>query len=98
VGNIPRSLPKGLAARLDSSKWSVPAIFTLLQKKGGVETAEMYRVFNMGVGMAVICAAEDVKKLAKALPGATVIGEVVKQQGAARVIIDGQGYRQDKVA
>ena len=98
VGNIPRSLPKGLAARLDSKKWDVPPIFTLLKKKGGIETAEMYRVFNMGIGMAVICAPEDVKKLIKTLPGATVIGEVVKEQGAARVIIDGQGYRQDKVA
>jgi phosphoribosylformylglycinamidine cyclo-ligase len=98
VGNIPRSLPKGLAAKLDSRKWDVPPIFTLIQKKGGVETAEMYRVFNMGIGMAVICAPENVKKLTKALPEAKVIGEVVKQRGAARVIIDGQGYRQDKVA
>jgi phosphoribosylformylglycinamidine cyclo-ligase len=98
VGNIPRSLPKGLAARLDSKKWAVPPIFTLLQKKGGVETAEMYRVFNMGIGMVVICAPENVMKLTKALPEAKVIGEVVKQKGEARVIIDGQGYRQDKVA
>jgi len=98
VGNIPRTLPKGLAARLDSKKWDVPPIFTLLQKKGGVEIAEMYRVFNMGIGMAVICAPENVKKLTKALPEARVIGEVVKQKGEGRVIIDGQGYRQDKVA
>ncbi len=98
VGNIPRSLPKGLAARLDSSKWSVPPIFTLMQKKGNIDTKEMYRVFNMGIGMAVICAREKVKKLVKALPGASVIGEVVKQKGEARVIIDGEGYRQDKVA
>jgi len=98
VGNIPRSLPKGLAAKLDSSKWSVPPIFTLMQKKGNVDTREMYRVFNMGIGMAVICAPENVKKLVKALPGAAVIGEVVKQKGEARVIIDGEGYRQDKVA
>ncbi|MFA5309209.1 MAG: phosphoribosylformylglycinamidine cyclo-ligase [Dehalococcoidales bacterium] len=98
VGNIPRSLPRGLAARLDSKKWDVPPIFTLLQKKGGVETAEMYRVFNMGVGMAVVCAPESVKKLTKALPEARIIGEVVRQKGEARVIIDGEGYRQDKVA
>jgi phosphoribosylformylglycinamidine cyclo-ligase len=98
VGNIPRSLPKGLAARLDSSKWSVPPIFTLMQKKGDIDDAEMYRVFNMGIGMAVICAPEKAKKITKALPDSTVIGEVVKQQGNARVIIDGKGYRQDKVA
>ncbi len=98
VGNIPRSLPKGLAARLDSSKWEVPPIFTLMQKKGGVDIKEMYRVFNMGIGMAVVSAPENVKKLVKALPGAALIGEVVKQKGEARVIIDGEGYRQDKVA
>jgi phosphoribosylformylglycinamidine cyclo-ligase len=98
VGNIPRSLPKAMAARLDSSKWSVPPIFALMQKKGDIETKEMYRVFNMGIGMAVICAPEQVKKLVKALPGSSVIGEVVKQKGEARVIIDGKGYRQDKVA
>jgi phosphoribosylformylglycinamidine cyclo-ligase len=98
VGNIPRSLPEGTAARLDSKKWEVPPIFSLLQKKGGVEAAEMYRVFNMGIGMAVICAPENVKKITRALPEARVIGEVVKQKGKARVIIDGEGYRQDKVA
>jgi phosphoribosylformylglycinamidine cyclo-ligase len=98
VGNIPRSLPKGLAARLDSKKWAKPPIFNLLQKKGKVDTAEMYRVFNLGIGMAVICAPENVKKLTKALPEAKVVGEVVKQRGEARVIIDGKGYRQDKVA
>jgi phosphoribosylformylglycinamidine cyclo-ligase len=98
VGNIPRSLPKGLAVNLDSSKWSVPPIFTLMQKKGDIEKKELYRVFNMGIGMAVICAPEKVKKLLKVLPGSTAIGEVVKQKGEARVIIDGDGYRQDKVA
>jgi phosphoribosylformylglycinamidine cyclo-ligase len=98
VGNVPRTLPKGLAAQLESKKWSRPAIFDLLQKKGEVDTAEMYRVFNMGIGMAVICALENVKKITKALPEAKVIGEVVKQKGEARVIIDGAGYRQDKVA
>ena len=98
VGNVPRTLPKGLAARLDSAKWQVPPIFKLLQKKGNVDIAEMYRVFNMGIGMAVICAPEKVKKLTKALPEARVVGEVVKQKGIARVIIDGEGYRQDKVA
>ena len=98
VGNVPRSLPKGLAAQLDSKKWTRPPIFDLIQKKGNVETQEMYRVFNMGIGMAVICAPENVKKMARALPEAKVIGEVVKQKGEARVIIDGAGYRQDKVA
>jgi phosphoribosylformylglycinamidine cyclo-ligase len=98
VGNVPRTLPQGLAARLDSKKWAVPPIFSLLQKKGNVDIQEMYRVFNMGIGMAAVCAPEAVSGLTRALPKAKVIGEVVKQKGKARVIIDGAGYRQDKVA
>jgi phosphoribosylformylglycinamidine cyclo-ligase len=98
VGNLPRTLPKGLAGRLDSKSWTVPPIFNLLRKKGDIEIGEMYRVYNMGIGMAVVCEPENVKKLTKALPGAKVVGEVVKQKGEARVVIDGDGYRQDKVA
>jgi phosphoribosylformylglycinamidine cyclo-ligase len=98
VGNVPRCLPKGLAARLDSKKWTKPPIFALIQKKGDVDIGEMYRVFNMGIGMAVVCATERVSKLKKALPEIKVIGEVVRQTSKARVIIDGAGYRQDKVA
>jgi phosphoribosylformylglycinamidine cyclo-ligase len=98
VGNVPRSLPKGLAARLNSKKWTRPPIFDLLQKKGDVDIQEMYRVFNMGIGMAFVGAPESVSRLTGALPEARVIGEVVKQKGEARVIIDGAGYRQDKVA
>ena len=97
IGNIPRSLPAGLAARLDSAKWMVPPIFTLLQRKGKIELHEMYRTFNMGVGMAVICAPENAARIARAVPGAGIIGEVVRQTGEARVIIDGAGYRHDKV-
>jgi phosphoribosylformylglycinamidine cyclo-ligase len=98
AGNVPRALPPGLAARFDSRRWEKPPIFGLLQNKGDIDIEEMYRVFNMGIGMAVICAPESVQKLTQALPGAKVVGEVVKQKGEARVIIDGKGYRQDKVA
>lgn len=98
VGNVPRSIPKGLAARFDSSKWTKPPIFNLIQKKGNVDTQEMYHVFNMGIGMVVICSPQNVAMLKKTLKGAKVVGEVVKQKGEARVIIDGTGYRQDKVA
>jgi phosphoribosylformylglycinamidine cyclo-ligase len=97
VGNVPRSIPKGLAARFDSRKWTVPPIFELIQKQGNVDTKEMYHVFNMGIGMAVICSPQDASLLTKALPEAKVVGEVVKQTDEARVIIDGAGYRQDKV-
>ena len=49
----------------------------------------MYHVFNMGIGMAVVCSPDKVKRLIKALPEAKVIGEIVKQKKDVRVIIDG---------
>jgi len=65
----------------------VPPIFQLIQQRGNVAHDEMYRVFNMGIGMVLICSPDDVDQLTKALPEAKVIGEVIKQVGGARVII-----------
>ncbi|MBN2370706.1 MAG: phosphoribosylformylglycinamidine cyclo-ligase [Vicinamibacteria bacterium] len=53
-GNVPRALPKGLAARIRTSAWKVPPLFHVIQKGGRVSDAEMYRTFNMGVGMVVV--------------------------------------------
>jgi phosphoribosylformylglycinamidine cyclo-ligase len=97
IGNVSRILPKGMAAQLDSRKWTASPIFRLLQKRGNVERREMYRVFNMGLGMVLACPPEKFTRLTKALPEARIIGEVVPQKGQARVIIDGVGYRSDKV-
>jgi len=80
-------LPPGLAARLDRSSWDVPPIFTLIQEKGGIADAEMYRVFNMGVGMVIICSPQDAAQIMKSIPEAQQSGRVVEQQGAQRVII-----------
>jgi len=87
VGNLPRILPQGLAAHLDKSTWHIPPIFRLIQEQGGVEEAEMYQVFNMGIGMAIICSPEQVAELAAVLPEATVIGEVVETRGKQRISI-----------
>ncbi|HJX13049.1 MAG TPA: phosphoribosylformylglycinamidine cyclo-ligase [Dehalococcoidales bacterium] len=88
VDNVPRILPDGLAARFDSKAWSVPPIFTLMQRLGDIDRAEMFHVFNMGVGMVVVSAPENVGKLKAGLPEIRVIGEIIKQTGQARVIID----------
>jgi phosphoribosylformylglycinamidine cyclo-ligase len=97
IGNLSRILPKGMAASLDSSEWNVPPIFHLMQKWGNIEQREMYRVFNMGVGMALVCSPDKVSRLTKALPEARVIGEIIPRKNTARVMIDGKGYRSDKV-
>jgi phosphoribosylformylglycinamidine cyclo-ligase len=88
IGNVPRVLPNGLAAHFNSRSWSVPPIFSLIQQRGNVDREEMYRVFNMGIGMTVICSTDSVASITKSLPEAKVIGEVIKQSGKARVIIE----------
>ncbi|MBL7208596.1 MAG: phosphoribosylformylglycinamidine cyclo-ligase [Dehalococcoidia bacterium] len=87
VGNLPRILPQDLAAHLDKSTWHIPPIFRLIQEQGGVEEAEMYQVFNMGIGMAIICSPEQVAELTAVLPEAIVIGKVVETRGKQRISI-----------
>jgi phosphoribosylformylglycinamidine cyclo-ligase len=87
IGNVPRVLPQGLAARFNSQAWAVLPVFQFIQQRGNVDRSEMYHVFNMGIGMVVICSPDNVKQLTQALPEAKVIGEVMKQGGEARVII-----------
>jgi len=58
-GNIPRSLPKGVRARIDTSRWPRPPIFGLLQREGNLGDAEMLRVFNCGIGMVIIVPPEQ---------------------------------------
>ncbi len=85
--NVPRALPKRLAAKIDGSAWSTPPIFRLIQSAGQVSDAEMYDVFNMGIGMTVMASKEDASTLLKDIPGSVEIGEVVKSDGTVRVII-----------
>src|SRR5215467_857792 len=55
--NLPRMLPLGCSARVERGSWSVPTLFTVLQKRGAIGTDEMFRTFNMGIGLIAICAA-----------------------------------------
>jgi len=87
IDNVPRILPKGMAAEFHSQAWTIPPIFQLIQQRGNVDQNEMYRVFNMGIGMVLICSPDNADQLTKALPEAKVIGGVVKQVGEARVVI-----------
>ena len=87
VGNVPRVLPENTAAHFKAGSWDIPPIFHLIQREGEVAEAEMYRVFNMGIGMVVICAPENATRITKTLSEAKVIGEVIKHKGEARVVI-----------
>ena len=76
--NVPRVLPEGLGALFDTSTWEVPPIFALIQETGQVERDEMFRVFNMGVGMVLACAPDKSDEVCRLLPEARVVGEVTK--------------------
>ncbi len=89
IGNIPRILPPGLAVHINKEAWQIPHIFKLIQKMGNVEESEMYQVFNMGIGMVVVCSPEETSfaKLQDSLHGAIKIGKVIKATKPERVII-----------
>jgi phosphoribosylformylglycinamidine cyclo-ligase len=80
--NLPRILPDGVAAEIRRSAWEVPPLFRLLQDAGGVADDEMYRAFNMGIGMIVACAVDDVGTVVQALkatgePRPVIVGALV---------------------
>jgi phosphoribosylformylglycinamidine cyclo-ligase len=80
--NTPRMLPKGTQALIRRKSWDIPPVFKLLQKKSGVDDAEMYRAFNMGLGMIIAVPKKQVdavmKRAVKLGDKAFHIGEVVK--------------------
>ena len=88
IGNIPRILPEGVAAHLKKHSWDILSIFKLIQKKGDVDETEMYRVFNMGIGMTIVCSPQHVAKIVSIVPQAKVIGEIIKREDEKRVIIN----------
>jgi phosphoribosylformylglycinamidine cyclo-ligase len=80
-GNLTRSLPKGTGAVIERRTWSVPSLFRSLQEAGKVSDDEMFRVFNMGVGMLAAVPQRLASRVATRASGAWVIGEVVKGAG-----------------
>jgi len=76
--NIPRVLPKGMVAAIDTESWELPPVFQWLQDAGGVAIEEMYRTFNCGVGM-VVCVPAEQKELA--IDTLNALGETVWQIG-----------------
>ena len=89
--NIIRVVPDRLGLALDSSTWTLPAVFDWLQREGNVAQSEMWRTFNCGVGYTVIvardAAATTIAALAQLGLNAWTIGQVVAATGAERVRI-----------
>ena len=91
--NIPRILPKGLGARIDLNRISVPTVFQWLAQAGDIAQNEMLRTFNCGIGMIVVIAPKDVDAVTKAFERSgekvTPFGKVTKESGDQRVVYDG---------
>jgi len=87
--NIPRILPEGTAVEIQNGSWPVLPVFNAMQRIGNIEQAEMFRTFNMGLGMVIVCALEDAPQIKTVLASAGSdcyeVGAVVK--GARKVII-----------
>jgi phosphoribosylformylglycinamidine cyclo-ligase len=84
VDNLPRVLPKNCDAVIDTKSWKVPALFQILEREGGVDHTEMYQVFNMGIGMAVVVAERDAAAVGKKL-GARRIGWIAEGTGRVKL-------------
>jgi phosphoribosylformylglycinamidine cyclo-ligase len=81
-GNLPRSLPEGFGAHLDTASWPRPPIFAAIQHYGEVSEAEMFDVFNMGIGFALITAPADAEAARRLLGSDSyVIGQVTATPG-----------------
>ena len=83
--NIPRSIPKGLSAKIDKQALRILPIFDLIAREGNIPERDMFNTFNMGVGMSIVVAKEDVEKAIAVLRAhgeeAYVLGEIVKGDG-----------------
>jgi len=84
--NIPRILPEATAVEIRRGSWPVLPIFKLMQRLGNVVEAEMFRTFNMGVGMVVICSAGEAASLQQALQPCYEIGRVTKGAKAVSLV------------
>ncbi|MDE2779398.1 MAG: phosphoribosylformylglycinamidine cyclo-ligase [Chloroflexota bacterium] len=86
-GKVPGILPDNVAAVFRVGSWNVLPIFSVIQKEGQISDEEMFRVFNMGLGMVAVCQGDHVEKIREAAPDAVVVGEIVHRTGDDQVIL-----------
>ena len=86
-GKLPAVLPDHLAASIDTAAWSPPPIFRLIQRQGGISDDEMFRVFNMGLGMVAVCPEENLPSFRHLIPEAIPVGEVVTREWGEQVML-----------
>jgi phosphoribosylformylglycinamidine cyclo-ligase len=86
--NLPRVLPHDVGAVIDVGAWTAPPVFAVIARDQDVDRAEMFRVFNMGIGLAIVVASDDVAALMAALPGSFRAGGIV-ERAEPRVVLKG---------
>jgi len=95
--NLPRILPKGLAARVDVSAWTIPQIFERLREIGNIDPADYRRTFNLGIGMILVVSKRNVAKVRATLAllgePCSEIGEVVESRRERVIYVGGAGSR-----
>jgi len=95
--NLPRILPKGLAARVDVSSWTIPSIFEKLRSIGNLDLADYRRTFNLGIGIILVVAKRNVPRalsiLSRLGESSFLLGEVVKSAGPRVVYVSGSRGR-----
>ncbi|HEU5424337.1 MAG TPA: phosphoribosylformylglycinamidine cyclo-ligase, partial [Nitrolancea sp.] len=91
AGNIGRVVPQDLQAVIELGSWQVPRLFLAIEDSGQIDEAEMYRVFNMGIGFVVILAANDIVRLTEQEEAAVVIGHIVPSDAPERVTLERAG-------
>lgn len=84
--NIPRILPDGVSVEIHRGTWNELPVFGLMQKLGNVEDSEMFRTFNMGVGMIVICDASEKDTLLSSVDGIREIGSVIEGDKSVTIL------------
>lgn len=86
IDNLPRVLPADTGAVIRNGTWAVPPIFALIQEVGGVAEAEMFHVFNMGLGMIVVVPPEQADLARQTVPEASLVGEIVRGEKQVRIV------------
>ena len=86
-GKVPAILPDELAAEFDTTAWTPPPIFALLQREGGISDDEMFRVFNMGLGMVAVCPEQNVPGFLETIPEAIPVGRIVRRDSDEQVVL-----------
>jgi phosphoribosylformylglycinamidine cyclo-ligase len=85
--NVPRTLPSDVAARFQTQTWTRPPIFDLIQRRGDIPLEQMFRTFNMGLGVVLATAPENVAQMQRLQPASLVVGEIIAREASTPAVI-----------